>query len=166
MPPTDEDTNLRDEILEDEGSRACVYADSLGFATIGVGVCVDQRVPGAGLHPEEIAFLLDNRLKKVTAAVDEALPWAKEKLCQARLRVLYNMTFQMGITGLLQFKNTLALIEKGDYSGAALNMLASNWDRQTPSRAHRLAEQMRLGRYVSPEEVSDSKDRAHGHNHP
>jgi len=69
------------------------------------------------------------------------------RLDDARKAVLLNMSFQLGITGLLKFKNTLAKIEAGDYQGAADNMLKSLWARQTPNRANRLAEQMRTGQW-------------------
>ncbi|MFV0678197.1 hypothetical protein [Variovorax sp. tm] len=55
------------------------------------------------------------------------------------------MSFQLGVDGLLGFKHTLALIEEGNYTFAADNMLKSKWADQTPARAKRLANQMRTG---------------------
>jgi lysozyme len=55
------------------------------------------------------------------------------------------MAFQMGVTGLMGFKNTLALVEQGKYQDAAENMLKSKWAQQTPARAQRISNQMRTG---------------------
>jgi lysozyme len=59
--------------------------------------------------------------------------------------VLLDMSFNLGIVGLLRFKNTLATIRRGDYSKAAAMMLDSLWARQVGKRAVRLAEMMRTG---------------------
>ena len=58
------------------------------------------------------------------------------------------MAFQMGVDGLLGFKNTLAMIQAGKYTEAANGMMNSKWAKQTPSRAQRHAEQMRTGKWV------------------
>jgi lysozyme len=55
------------------------------------------------------------------------------------------MSYQMGTTGVMKFKNTLTAIEHGDYELAALGMLDSTWAKQTPNRARRLASQMKVG---------------------
>jgi lysozyme len=57
------------------------------------------------------------------------------------------MSFEMGVDGLMGFKNTLKMIEQGDYEAAAENMLNSLWAKQTPARANRMAEQMRTGQW-------------------
>jgi len=70
-----------------------------------------------------------------------------DRLDDARKGVLLNMSFQLGIAGLLKFKSTLSYIESGDYENASVNMMKSLWARQTPNRAGRLAEQMRTGQW-------------------
>jgi len=55
------------------------------------------------------------------------------------------MCFNMGITKLLGFKNTLRMMKAGDYDGAADGMLQSLWAKQVKGRADELAEQMRHG---------------------
>ena len=57
------------------------------------------------------------------------------------------MAFQMGIAGLMGFRNTLATIERGDYQRAGDEMLMSKWATQTPNRAKRLSEQMKTGEW-------------------
>lgn len=137
-------TELVRQLKGDEGCRPCVYADSLGLMTIGVGRLVDSRKPGAGLRPDEIYYLLSNDIEDRINAVQRALPWF-QNLDDARQGCLLNMAFQMGTDGLLGFKNTLALIRDGKYAEAADAMLQSKWATQTPERAKRLAKQMKEG---------------------
>jgi lysozyme len=140
----DLDTNLTRQLRGDEGVEPCVYKDHLGFDTIGVGRLVDKRKAGAGLRPVEIDFLLKNDIEDRKTRLAARLPWFPG-LDPVRQGVLLNMSFQLGMDGLLGFVNTLALVQRGDYAGAAVNMLKSLWAQQTPERAHRMAEQMRGG---------------------
>ena len=137
---------LTRQLKGDEGVKAHAYQDHLGFWTIGIGRLVDQRKPGSGLRPEEISFLLNNDIDDRINALGRRLPWFLQ-LDAARQGVLLNMSFQLGVDGLLGFKNTLRLVERGDYAQAADNMLLSKWAQQTPERARRMAEQMRSGQW-------------------
>lgn len=132
------------QLRGDEGEKPCAYQDHLGYWTIGVGRLIDSRKPGAGLRPREIAFLLDNDIEDRIDALTIRLPWFG-LLDDARQGVLLNMSFQMGVDGLLGFVRTLERIRVGDYSGAAASMLESKWAKQTPARAKRMAEQMKTG---------------------
>ena len=136
--------NLARPLRGDEDVRPQVYKDSLGFFTIGIGRLVDDRKPGSGLRPSEMDFMLANDIEDRTAALTKRLPWMY-LLDDARRGVLLNMSFQLGVEGLLGFKNTLELVRKGLFPEAAKNMLQSLWAQQTPNRAKRMAEQMRTG---------------------
>lgn len=137
---------LTTQLRRDEGEVLHAYTDSLGFLTIGVGRLIDKR-KGGGITSEESAYLLANDIARVMADVRRRLPWF-DRLDPARQGVLLNMAFQMGVDGLMGFKNTLAMIERGDYDGAATGMLASLWATQTPQRAQRMADQMRSGQWT------------------
>lgn len=137
-------SELTRQLKGDEGVKPCAYQDHLGFWTIGVGRLVDERKPGSGLRPEEITFLLNNDIDDRIRELGRRLPFFIE-LDPARQGVLLNMSFQMGVDGLLGFKNTLKLVEQGRYDEAAEGMLNSKWAGQTPERARRLAVQMRTG---------------------
>lgn len=137
---------LTRQLRGDEGVRSTVYKDHLGFDTIGVGRLVDPRKPGAGLRGHEIDYLLRNDIDERIDELTRRLPWWQD-LDDARKGVLLNMSFQMGVDGLLGFKNTLAMVKAGDYEGAARGMLNSLWAKQTPERAQRLSEQMRTGQW-------------------
>lgn len=70
-----------------------------------------------------------------------------------RAEVLLNMAFNMGVDGLLRFKNTLAMLRAaieghGSYGRVADGMLNSLWAKQVGRRADELARQMRTGAYL------------------
>ena len=138
---------LTAQLRSDEGTKATAYQDHLGFWTIGVGRLIDSRKPGAGLRPDEIDYLLRNDINDRVQALTKALPMLFPKLDEARQGVLVNMAFQLGTSGLLGFKSTLALIAAEKYAEAAEQMLKSKWATQTPARAKRLAEQMKTGEW-------------------
>lgn len=141
------------ELRRDEGSRSFPYTDTVGKLTIGVG----RNLTDVGLSDEEIDHLLDNDVARVESGLDRALPWWRT-LDDVRQRVIANMAFNMGVFGLLTFKNTLEAIRVGDWSRAHAGMLASKWATQVGPRAKRLAEMMLTGseptsRNVPPEPV-------------
>jgi lysozyme len=137
--------NLRQQLIRDEGDKPSVYADHLGFQTIGVGFLVDAR-KGGKLPPAVRDFWLDYLITERRAALNAALPWFKT-LDPVRQDALLNMAYQLGVGGLLDFKTTLARIRDQRYDDAANSMMDSLWARQTPARAKRLALQISSGAY-------------------
>lgn len=136
-------SKLQAELTRDEGKVPYVYKDSLGYDTIGIGHLVDKR-KGGKLSEAAISFIFNEDVDEAVADLDKALPWWRE-MTDARQRVLVNMRFNLGLQGLLSFKNTLAMMQKGDYEGAAKGMLNSKWATQVGQRAIRLADMMRTG---------------------
>lgn len=143
QPKRPQPTDLKSQLIADEGERFVLYPDTEGYLTIGIGRLLDPR-KGGRISPDESALMFDNDRREKTVALQKALPWIL-KLDDARLGVLLNMAFQMGVGGVLGFVNTLQLIKIGSYGAAAEGMLNSKWAKQTPNRAERLAEQMRTG---------------------
>lgn len=133
------------QLRRDEGERLSAYQDHLGYWTIGVGRLIDAR-KGGGITPEESAYLLSNDIDRCLQSLETQLPWTKD-LDDARKGVLVAMRFQMGLKGLLGFKNTLEMIRKGQYEEAAKGMLQSVWAQQTPQRAQRLSKQLKTGEW-------------------
>ncbi len=131
------------QLKRHEGVREYAYQDSLGYWTIGVGRLIDKR-KGGRLRPDEIDYLLSNDVTQACSEVKAALPWF-DKLTVNRQQVLINMAFNLGTKGLLGFKNTLKMIENGQYDAAADAMLKSKWATQVGRRAVELSEQMRRG---------------------
>lgn len=137
---------LTKQLRRDEGEVLTAYQDHLGFWTLGVGRLIDKR-KGGGITPEESAYLLSNDIDKREADLLRRAPWTAN-LDPVRFGCLLNMAFQMGVDGLLAFRNTLAMVRDGDYAGAAAGMLESRWAKQTPERAERLSQQMQTGEWV------------------
>ena len=137
--------NLIKQLRDEEGEVLSAYQDHLGFWTIGVGHLIDKR-KGGTISPYISSLLLESDIADKAIDLDKSLPWWRD-LDDGRQAVLLGMAFQMGINGLLGFKNTLAMVKSGNYAGAANGMLNSLWAKQTPARAKRMSEQMRTGEW-------------------
>lgn len=124
-----------------EGERLKPYRCTAGKLTIGVGRNLEDR----GITAEESAYLLGNDIARFETELFRALPWAAG-LDEVRQRVLLDMAFNMGMAGLLTFKNTLATIKAGDFEKAAAMMLESKWAKQVGQRAERLSRMMFTGK--------------------
>lgn len=131
---------LEDQLVRDEGLRLKLYQDTVGKWTIGVG----RNLSDVGISRDEAMVLLTNDIAEATKSLETQLPWAVA-LDEARLGVLLNMTFNMGIGGLLHFKNFLAAVRRGDWAEARNQMLDSVWAEQVGPRAQRLAIQIETG---------------------
>jgi lysozyme len=116
------------------------YRCTAGKLTIGVGRNLDDK----GITQDEALFLLRNDIATVTTQLQK-YDWYIN-VDPIRRKVLIDMAYNLGITGLLQFRRMIAALERGDYEGAADQMLDSRWAEQVGMRATRLAEMMRSGR--------------------
>jgi lysozyme len=138
------------ELRRDEGVRYVVYKDTAKPPkdTTGVGHNLEAKPLPAGwkypLNDVQVNALLDDDLEDVFHDLDRNLPWWTD-LNDVRQRVLANMCFNLGITKLLGFRNTLVAMRQGKYDAAADGMLASAWATQVKGRAQRLADMMRRG---------------------
>lgn len=148
------DPQLVADLKRDEGLRLDAYPDPLTKGppwTIGYGHTGPDVHRGLTwtLAQAEAALLAD--IARHSAELLAALPWIS-RLDPARRRVLLNMAFNLGVgepggkKGLLGFRNTLGMIQRGEYAAAADGMLRSLWARQVGQRAVRLANAMRTGR--------------------
>lgn len=142
---TPQDPLLIKEIRRDEGVRYSPYLDTEGIGTVGVGHNLEAKpLPEGWTYPltdDQVDELLAQDLQEVFDGLDHALPWWR-KLDYGRQRVLVNMTFNLGLAGMLGFKNTLSAVEQGRYNAAGAGMMASKWARQVGDRADRLADIM------------------------
>ena len=142
---TPDDPLLIAELRRDEGVEYTPYMDTVGVPTIGVGHNM-RAVPlpkdwASPLTDAQVDQLLAADLQAVFDGLDGYLPWWR-KLDYERQRVLVNMAFNLGINGLLGFKNTLAAVQQGRYSAAGAGMAASKWATQVGARADRLVDMM------------------------
>ena len=133
------------QLRRDEGVVEHAYQDHLGWWTIGVGRLIDKR-KGGRLTDDEIDYLLANDIAEKERELKASVSFYK-RLDEARKGVLLNMAFNLGVQGLLGFRNTLKLIETGKYEEASKEMLKSKWARQVGDRAVRLSKQMLTGEW-------------------
>lgn len=117
--------------------------DHLGFTTIGIGRMIGPR-KGGGISAEEADYLLENGIGRVITGIRAKLKWF-DRLSDTRQRALVNMAFQLGVNGLLNFKKMLRAMKSGDFERATVEALDSNWYRQAPGRATRIADMIREG---------------------
>ena len=131
---------LRTQLRIDEAVRRFPYRDTKGKLSIGVGRNLDD----VGVRPDEIALMLEN---DITQAERDArtLVHNFDELSDARKAVIVNMFFNMGLTKMRKFVNTLRAVNEGRFGDAADGMLDSLWARQVGERAKRLAWKMRNG---------------------
>ncbi len=132
---------LKAQLRLHEGERFRAYKCTAGKTTIGVGRNLDD----VGITRAEADFLLDNDIARIEQELDTAHPWWLE-MNEVRQRVLIDMTFNLGISRLNTFTNTMSAMRRGDYVRASEEMLASRWASQVGQRATRLAEMMRTGK--------------------
>lgn len=126
---------LTEMLTRHEGLGLKPYLCTAGYLTIGIG----RNIETNGITKQEAEYLLSNDIDRFTAEIEKRLSWFGRLPEPAKI-VLINMSFNLGVIGLLKFKNTLALIEKGDYKGAGKEMLNSAWSRQVGKRAVELSE--------------------------
>lgn len=132
--------DLKDQLIRHEGLRLTVYDCPAGYKTIGVG----RNLEGKGITEEEAMYLLDNDIKDFQESLSRELPWF-DSLDECRKNILTNMAFNLGISGLLKFKNTLSAVENKDWEEAASQMLDSKWAQQVGGRALELSGLMKSG---------------------
>ena len=125
--------SLIEDIKQEEGFKGTVYKCTEGFDTIGYGT----RLP---LSKEESELILEYRLKIMKSQLTGYLYNLDIK--QEAWDILFNMAYQLGVRGVLNFKKMIKALEKQDYKTAAKEGLDSLWAKQTPNRAKRLMDRM------------------------
>lgn len=128
-------------LLEWEGYRPFIYKCSQNVWTVGVGRVVEEG-KGPGLSRDEAMYLLRNDIERVTGELQSRFDWF-DALSEDRKTAIVSMAFQLGLGGLLKFKNALKSLEEGDFAAAADHFLDSLWAAQTPNRAKQVVDLLR-----------------------
>ncbi len=136
-------TKLEDQLILHEGMRLNIYKDTVGIWTIGVG----RNLEYVGLCTEaEARYLLRSDVLAIRGGLERSIPWAwVGDLNEVRQRVLLDMAFNMGVSGLMKFEKTLQHIADGRYEAASQEMLRSRWAYQVGQRAMTLSKMMATG---------------------
>jgi lysozyme len=133
------------QIKFDEGFRSHVYDDATGALvlatgtpTIGYGcACVFWSV---GLATVVLIYQVNQAITEVLGAI----AWSG-KLDDARFGVLVQLTFNLGIHGLLEFTQMLDHLRDQQWAAASLQLKASAADHQEPARVARWAQTLATG---------------------
>lgn len=135
--------NIIEMLAYDEGEATTPYYCTGGYLTNGCGLNLEVLE-----MPKEVADLwLEYVLKDIDKKIVSypLLNNAYTTCSNVRKMALKNMMYQMGISGVLKFKNMLTAIIHGDFETAADEALNSKWARQTPKRAERISYTIRTG---------------------
>jgi lysozyme len=141
--------SIRKMLEFEEGREHKAYPDPISRGepwTIGIGHTGPDVRGGTVWDDAQIDLAFGEDILIASGHCQRQFPWF-DALNEPRQAVLVSMAFQMGVTRLLKFANTLAAIREGRYDDAAAGMRASVWARQTPHRAIRLADQMATGEW-------------------
>jgi lysozyme len=128
---------IKAQLRSDEGFDPFPYKDIRGFDTIGYGFLVD-REQGGGLPLPVAEFWLDYDLNLRIDLFRKRWPPFEKQPLQVQT-ALINMSYQMGVAGVLGFKLMLKALARGDRAEAERQALDSDWAEQTPNRAKRVA---------------------------
>lgn len=136
-----------DDVVQDlkkhEGFEGMLYNDHLGNPTIGYGALLPLTKGEATLI---LRFRLNRRVKELSDAV-----YFLYLLPEEAQQVVANMSYQMGVQGVVKFKKMWKALEEGDFEKASIEGLDSLWARQTPNRAKELMGRLRaLGHSTQP----------------
>ena len=145
-------TNLRDQLLRDEAKRCWLYDDATGerlpplasggHRSVGIGRNVDA-VP---FRDSEIVLMLDNDIADRCAALS-AFYWYNG-LDGIRQATIVNMSFNLGLHGLLNFPRMIAALIAKDWATAAKECDDPHWHADVGDRATRCAQQVLTGVWV------------------
>lgn len=134
---------LKADLIREEGHVLKVYPDHLGKLTVGIGHLIVKGDAEYGkpkdtpITEERCTELFLKDVKRTTDGLFAALPWLNDHPQDVQ-RALVNMAFQLGVQGVVGFRNTLMYIRRREYDVARSNALQSLWARQTPARANRV----------------------------
>jgi lysozyme len=136
---------LEKRIMDHEGFRKKIYADSLGKKTIGYGHLItenDNFEEGIEYKKSDLLDLFYKDLEKAREGANQLVGHIEELHIEAK-NVIIEMVFQLGTQGTRNFKKLILALEEKDYFEAHVQMLDSRWSKQTPRRCAELSEIMK-----------------------
>lgn len=131
---------LEAQLEIDEGKRNKMYLDSKGIPSLGIG----HNLRDKPISDRAVRVIFEDDVADAEADIRK-LFYDFDDLNDNRKAVVLNMMFNMGLPTFSQFKNTISLINHGEYGQAADAMLDSAWAKQVGERAVRLSNLMRSG---------------------
>jgi lysozyme len=124
-----------------EGYRNVSYMDTEKHLTVGIGHKVTSRDNiklGQKISADRVKRFFNTDIR-VAYRGARSLLVDFDAHPRAIKNVLTEMVFQMGRSGVAEFEKTIAFFNNRDYKSASIEMLNSDWARQTPNRARNLS---------------------------
>ena len=115
----------------EEGFRGDPYSDTLGFSTIGYGT----KLP---ITKTEGEALLKSRMEIAQEILRDDWPQYDDQPQNVKA-ALWDMAYVLGPQGVQEFTHMLTALEQGNLEQAAAEVLNSEFAKQDPSRAKRIA---------------------------
>lgn len=117
------------------------YRDTRGRLTIGYGRNLSDR----GISALEALMLLQ---RDYTDVFNRLMAWEWfNRLNPPRQAAILDMAFNLGLGGLMQFRELQMALGRGDFAAAAAAMLNSKWAEEVGDRAHEDAQIMDTGQW-------------------
>lgn len=149
-----------DRLILHEGMMLKPYYCPRGKLTIGVGrnlednpLTIDEKKALGdymhGITENGAKMLLRNDIIHCYGALKKMVS-GYEELDSDRQYALLDMCFQLGIKGLKKFHYMLVAVEKKNFVMAAYECLNSQYAKQTPARAKRIARAIKTGQWIYP----------------
>jgi lysozyme len=140
-------------LLAEEDFRSKPYLCSQGYPTVGVGQRIGPKGAGLELYqftlPKAVAIAwLEANVSSIIEQLSQhpEITAAFANCNLARQTVLVSMAYQMGVSGLAGFEQTLSSLAGGLWFDAKLHALDSHWARiQSRNRALRHAMTLATG---------------------
>lgn len=136
-------SKIIEKIKKEEGDKARMYKCPAGYWTIGAGINLEVQEMPQDIRDLWLAVIVYDIESSVSILLDRDYDVDLYSLRENVQLVLIDMAYQMGVSGLFQFKKMLSAILAKDYPLAADELLNSNYARQTPNRANRNAQLLR-----------------------
>lgn len=150
------------DLISDEGLKLFPYICPSGKNTVGVGKNIDDnpltlteliylgikerkpedvlnKLKQSGITKGDAIYLLENDIENVEKQLINNFSWY-EAAPEEVQRAIANLCFNIGISRLLQFKNTLLFLKRKQYEEASVEILKSKWSTQVGLRSKRISE--------------------------
>jgi len=132
-----------EQLKKDEGFSAKSFWDIKQW-TWGYGTKAPSG-PGLSITKEVAEIALSKRVDQAIQEFSVIFANTTTPINAVREHALVNMIYNLGMGGVLGFKNMLKNINAGDWKAAAESARSSLWYRQVTSRARRICLELQEG---------------------
>ena len=109
-----------------------------------VNIFNDLLINGKTYTKEELQEVFDKDLNKAIGLARQLMEeFDVRDLPTTAQHTITEMVFQLGKSGVSKFRNMWKCLQESNFIGASYEMLDSKWNKQTPNRCKKLADQMK-----------------------